>query len=894
MLHRLRQTGFFRNLQFARRNIRVLALWLLAAAALSSAFWMWAYSEIAREREAVVLDARQSASSQARAYADQLDRSLAQIDYIMLSMKHYWEETGGRIRLEKQLDAGLVSSNSDFVVTITDRAGKAVTSTRPFRKDFSGFASRAYFREHQNGTVRGLSISEPVIGLRSKRPQIILSRRLETASGAFDGVIAVSVEPGYLLAFSDPTTIHGGDFIEVRKMDGTFFAEKSLANAASGSTQYRSAPQFPNDAGIASAPGQHFMDARPRVVAWQKAKNYPVVSVVGVSVEDRLAKYREREHEMRFVALLVSAVLFLLGVGATVFSTWRGQKLRDAKEVTAAYRLATENAQDAFYMMRPIHDENEEIVDFAIEDCNEQGAINFGARKEKLLNTRMSSHMSATFRDQLLSIGRIAMAQGFHEEEAFMPAHGKRPAQWRKRRLLRSGRGLAVMVRDVTAEKAHAEKLHQLANSDALTSLPNRHWLTNYLLVAIEKARVTRKSLGVLFVDLDDFKNLNDTLGHAAGDELLKAAALRLKEVLRPQDSVARLGGDEFTMVLESIGSDRDIVTVAERIVDTLHEPFVVAGGHRHVVHASIGISVYPQDGEDSDTLLKNADIAMYAAKTSGKGNYRFFHENLSEQLVSKLTRQAQLKQALEQDELVVYYQPRVCGRTGELTSLEALARWRHPSCGVMQPDDFIPVAEETGLIIPLGEQVINKVCDQLVQWRAEGVPLVPVSVNVSARQINSGSVSAVIAAALERCGIAPDLIEVEITESATVGESVVASAELATLQTMGSRLYVDDFGTGYSSLSQLRRLDMHGIKVDRSFTAQLTDGPQDLALFRAIVSMAHAIDMQVVAEGVESAEQLALLQGLGCDEMQGYYISPPVPASDVLLMLQKRHLYPG
>lgn len=564
------------------------------------------------------------------------------------------------------------------------------------------------------------------------------------------------------------------------------------------------------------------------------------------------------------------------------------------KEVNAAYRLATENAQDAFYMMRAIRGPDGQVSDFLIEDCNERGATNIGADKDTLIGKRLSEQVPPPYLEKLLQSGRLAMEQGFLEEEAYVPAVGSLAARWSQRKLVRSGRGLAVTVRNITAAKAHEETLHRLANADALTTLPNRHWLTGYLPAALKKTTVSGKALAVLFVDLDDFKNLNDTMGHAAGDELLKAVALRLKAVLRPQDSVARLGGDEFTMILESIDGDDDVVAVADRLIDTLREPFVVADGHCHIVHASLGISVFPQDGNDADTLVKNADIAMYAAKASGKGTYCFFHRHLSEKLVTKITRQAQLKQAIERNELVLFYQPRVDGKTGELRSLEALVRWIHPVRGLVPPDEFIPIAEETGLIIPLGKQVIHMACEQLAQWQKEGLPMVPISVNVSARQINSGSVSQIFASELTQCGVDVRLIEVEITESATVGESKIAAGELVTLQGMGIRLYVDDFGTGYSSLSQLRRLDMDGLKVDRAFTGQLTRSAEDLELFRAIVSMAHAIQMSVVAEGVETAEQLQILQGLSCDEVQGYYISRPIPAADTVALLKKRFLFPG
>jgi diguanylate cyclase (GGDEF)-like protein len=465
--------------------------------------------------------------------------------------------------------------------------------------------------------------------------------------------------------------------------------------------------------------------------------------------------------------------------------------------------------------------------------------------------------------------------------------------RWSYRRFVRSELGLGATIRDVTAAKTQEQQLEQQANVDALTQLPNRFWLTRELPAALERARAQGSLLAVLFIDLDDFKNLNDTQGHAAGDDLLCAAALRLKGLLGQHDGVARLGGDEFTMIVHAPAGEAQIVAVAHRIVEQLREPFAIGSGIRHSASASVGISVFPRDGEDGATLLKHADIAMYAAKEAGKARYRFFDADLSDQLVNRLTLRSELKRAIDEQALALYYQPRVNARTGEMDSMEALVRWIHPVRGMVPPDEFIGIAEETGLIVPLGEQVIDLACRQLAAWRGAGARVVPVSVNVSPYQLERQAVSGVLAAALARHGIEPALVEVEVTESATVQHDTVAAAELAAIKAMGVRVYVDDFGTGYSSLSQLKRLDMDGLKVDRAFTATLTHGEADVSLFEAIVSMGHAIGLTIVAEGVETHEQLALLQRLGCDEVQGYLISRPVPPAAALALMQRRFLFP-
>jgi diguanylate cyclase (GGDEF)-like protein len=544
-------------------------------------------------------------------------------------------------------------------------------------------------------------------------------------------------------------------------------------------------------------------------------------------------------------------------------------------------------------MLRALSGPDKDIVDFLIEDCNERGAAYRGIPRLALIGSRLSRILPVLFSKNMFPACREAMINGFHEDEMYVPPRNERPAQWLHRRLIRTGNCLAVTLRDITEIKTHQQALMQLANTDPVTMLPNRHWLTAYLREAVANAAKNKTMLAVLFADLDDFKNINDTVGHVAGDALLKAAGLRLSAVVRPQDKVARLGGDEFTIIVEGPANQHEVTAMAERIIATLAEPFHVEYGEQtHSVRASIGIALYPRDGTDGDTLLRHADIAMYSVKAGGKGTYRFFESGLSQRRLARLRREAELKHAIAHGELVLHYQPRVNAITGELTSMEALVRWMHPLHGLIPPDEFIPLAEETGAIVPLGAQVIEMACARLALWKSQGLPVVPVSVNVSAKQICTGDVSRLLAAALARHALAPALIEVEITESATMGEGNSALAALADIQALGINLYVDDFGTGYSCLAELKRLRMDGLKIDRAFTSRLLKGEDDRALFTAIVSIARAFDMRIVAEGVETAEQLRALQQHACDEVQGYYISRPVPAQEVAELLRRKTLF--
>lgn len=875
-------------------NLRILLIWPLVFGMLATALWVWAHWLIENEKRAVGERAFSGAAAQSRAYAEQLDRIIGQVDYIMLSLKYYWQQSSGGVRLEDQVRQGLVPVSPGLIVTIVNRRGDPVTSTQPLTNTKFNIAERPYFKAHRDDPSLGMQFSRPMTGLRTKRPVIILSRRLDDGNGAFDGLIVVAIEPAYLSSFVDDTTLRDGDFIAAWRSDGAFLASR-FGDSKSGNRPVLKRDQvFDTPTGLEMMHGERFVDGRARFVGWHNVRNYPVVALVGLAEDGLIAAYRPRERELRLIALAGSALLFLVtGIGMSLTS-WRIWRRQYEREVQATYRLATDSAREGFYMLWPLYDESRKLVDFLIEDCNERGAMYRALPRARLIGSRLSAMVPALFHSHMLPACREAMECGFLEDEMVLPARNGREAQWLQRRLVRSGLGLAVTLRDISEQKAHEAALVQMANADPVTSLPNRHWLMQNLPRAIDRARTSSSLLAVLYVDLDDFKNVNDTLGHAAGDELLRAASLRLKALVRNRDSIARPGGDEFAIVLESAANEAEVLTVAARIIDTLGDPFVIGEGSRHNVRASIGISLYPRDGDDGATLLKHADIAMYAAKADGKGRFRSFQPRLSEILVSRLTRQAELRHAIDAGQLELHYQARVLGQSGEISSMEALVRWRHPSRGLIAPDDFIPLAEENGLIVPLGELVISAACAQLAQWKAEGLPVVPLSINVSARQIDDAGVSGFLADCMARHGLEATQIEVEITESATMATEGPGYAELSAIRALGVKLYVDDFGTGYSSLSQLRRLDMDGLKVDQSFTAQLGNGSEDLAFFTAIVSMAHAIGMRVVAEGVETAQQLRILQELRCDELQGYYVSPPVPPEAAALQLQKQFLFPA
>ena len=442
------------------------------------------------------------------------------------------------------------------------------------------------------------------------------------------------------------------------------------------------------------------------------------------------------------------------------------------------------------------------------------------------------------------------------------------------------------VTQDISESKVAEERLLQLAHYDTLTGLPNRSLFNQKVRDSLSQARDWRT--GVMFIDVDRFKTVNDTLGHMEGDKLLKQISERLTRAVRRGDTVGRLGGDEFAVVLTNLASSHDAGIVAQKIITSFLNPFTLAGSEFYV-SASVGIALHPDHAPDQDTLIKNADAAMYEAKKRGRNGYQFYTPELNARSVELLTFENDLRRALEREEFVVHYQPKSCIATGEITGFEALLRWEHPAQGLVSPRDFIPLLEETGLIVPAGEWVLDHVCMQLARWQEEEVPVVPVSINISARQFNSAHLAEDFRRILEKRGTAPSLIELELTESALMVNTQEATRMLEELKRLGLSLSIDDFGTGYSSLAYLKGFPLDTLKIDRSFVKDIAEDHDDRAITLAVISMAHSLGLNVVAEGVETPEQMQFLRQHGCDQVQGYYLAEPMSAAACAAWLKAR-----
>ena len=450
-----------------------------------------------------------------------------------------------------------------------------------------------------------------------------------------------------------------------------------------------------------------------------------------------------------------------------------------------------------------------------------------------------------------------------------------------------------AIVREITDRKRAEERVHRLAYFDTLTGLPNRQLFQQHLSAAITRAKENDLKVAALYIDLDNFKRINDTLGHNFGDVVLKTIAKRLDNCIRSQDCVirqdtddggfrlARLGGDEFVAIVQDLETQEQAVAVAERIRAELTRP-VEHLGHEFVVTSSIGVSLFPDDGSDIDTLLKNADVAMYQAKNAGRNSVRFYSGTMSLRSLERLELENDLRYALQRDQLELYYQPQIDVATQRMVCVEALLRWNHPERGIISPDKFIPLAEECGLIAPLGEWVLTTACRQIKEWQDKFDDQLSIAVNVSSQQFFHSDVAEIVLKAVFEASLKPSSLTLELTETILMNDVEETIATLMKLRDAGTSLAMDDFGTGYSSLSYLKRLPLDTLKIDRSFVMDLENNSDDAAICAAIIAMAHNLDLKVIAEGVETQEQLNYLRDQGCDEIQGFLISKPLPAAEL------------
>jgi diguanylate cyclase (GGDEF)-like protein/PAS domain S-box-containing protein len=577
-------------------------------------------------------------------------------------------------------------------------------------------------------------------------------------------------------------------------------------------------------------------------------------------------------------------------IGRHIGQFFQRKQAEDAlKESEEHFRSLVEQASDSFY----VHDTEGRFI-----DVNQRGCEGLGYKRKELLSMSVKDIDIDLSMDELKNLpGQISAKAPISRESRYRRKDGSiYPVEIRTGPIEINGRQhLLSLVRDVTERKEMQDHIQHLAYHDSLTDLPNRAMFNRHLSHAIAQARRHRKKLAVLFIDLDRFKIINDTLGHDAGDRLLQEMALRLSSSLRntdlvarmdsSNDLVARLGGDEFVVLIEDASDPSHISHIAHKILTNMVEEFFLNGQLVHIT-ASIGISIFPDDGRDEFTLMKHADIAMYRAKEKGKNNYQFYSAQMSLHTANQLALESNLRRAMERNELELHYQAKVEARTGRIIGVESLVRWNHPDLGLLLPDEFIPLAEEIGLVTNLSKWVLTEACRQNLRWQEQGLPPLLIAVNMSARQFEDDDVLADTARILEETDMDPALLEVEITESMMMYNPDKTIQILSELRKMGIRIAIDDFGIGYSSLSHLKQFPIDIIKIDRSFIQDIPGDEADEAITAAIIAMGKSLKITVVAEGVETARQLEFLSNLNCQEIQGYLFSKPLPADEFAALM--------
>jgi diguanylate cyclase (GGDEF)-like protein/PAS domain S-box-containing protein len=506
-----------------------------------------------------------------------------------------------------------------------------------------------------------------------------------------------------------------------------------------------------------------------------------------------------------------------------------------------------------------------------------------GLADDQLLRASSLSIIHPDDRHYIAAKIQEVFSAGYAEAEArlVLPDKGVRSFSFTGQRFEVDGETyLAGFGVDVTDTKRSLEQMEHLATHDRLTDLPNRNLFFDRLQHSLEKAARRDEHVAVMFVDLDNFKQINDSFGHQMGDLLLMRIAAQLQSCTRRQDTVSRLGGDEFTVIVEDIreSSEEVVAATAERIVKALSSPFDL-GGREALLSASVGIAFYPKDGADLASLLKSADTAMYKAKEIGKNNYQFFTEEMNTHAAERHALERDLRNALARDEFFLVYQPKINLRDASVSGVEALLRWQHPQRGLLLPDEFIPLAEATGLIVPIGDWVLRRVCAQIREWSGQGLRDIRVSVNLSPRQFREAGLAGNIQSVLRANGIAATSLEFELTETCVMDDAASATEILQRLKDMGLGLAIDDFGVGYSSLQYLKRFPIDNLKIDSHFIKDLATDADDQAIVDAIITMGHSMRLEVIAEGVETLQQLEFLQATGCDFVQGYYIDRPLSA---------------
>jgi len=857
-----------------------IAAGLLAAAVLAIGLTIWWL------RSDEIGDATRDTGNLATVLAEQTNLAVQSIDLVINEIQERLENLGARTQdnfghLQQDLTTyhsltdSLAHLSQAALIALIDKNGRVVITTQKWPTPTIDLTNRDYYPHFKNNDDKGIYVGKPVADHITGLETIFFGKRINDSNNAFLGMIIVGVRLSYFQHIYNSITSFPDQLFLLARNDGTVIVrypdrtDRAGEKIAAESPWYRMVSQ---GGGNFRSPS-HF-DGQIRLMAVRPLRDYPLVINVGVTETAALASWRNHALTIGIGTLLVIICsVFLL----------RALTNHIKRLVSSEAALADEQAK----------------VDAALSTMS-QGLVMFDSSTRLVVCNRVYLKMyglspdivrpGCTLRELLRHRAEIGSIGSDDPEQYITELLGPigQGKIFNKITTLPDGRiisvanhpmadgGWVATHEDVTEEKRAEERIVHAAHHDALTGLPNRILFAEQLKQALKRVRRGER-LAVLYIDLDRLKRVNDTLGHPIGDKLLKGVADRLRACIRDIDTAARLSGDEFAIIQSSIDRPSDAAALAIRIGAAIREP-IDLNGHQVVVDTSIGISIAPNDGTELDELLKTADIALYEAKNTGRGTYCFYETDMNERMQVRGKLEHDLRRALANGEFELFYQPIVSLQDNKITSFEALLRWHHPERGMISPAEFIPIAEEMGLIIPLGEWVLRTACAEAATWPSD----IKVSVNVSSLQLTNKNLVNVIISAIASARVPADRLELEITESVFIQNTFANLSTLKKLHELGVKFAMDDFGTGYSSLSYLLSFPFSKIKIDRSFIAGLSDKNESRAIVRAVADLARNLNMIVTAEGVETDQQLEQIRILGCTEMQGYLFSRPLPAAEI------------
>jgi diguanylate cyclase (GGDEF)-like protein len=852
-------------------SLPLFALLLLAA------IWMATGHFIRLEQAAGRAAAADSVRELIDTYEAQLARNLGGIDQTLKVLQYVVEQEGAATALPTLNDKGLLPSGLVFVVAIADRHGKVVASNPP--APGADLAAASYFQFHRTSDSDTLFVSATLREAGKPEPHMYFTRRLNDAAGHFSGVVIVEADPAYFTSGYERSRLGERGVLAMVGADEMVRAMRSGDKVSWGQ---RARLPADGSAAVAAASG---WDGVVRYTSMRPLHGFPLSAMVALERDEQAVPFAMRCRTYLWGAAIASVLLVLIVALVCVWSWQLTRTQRRSRRAQETFAAASEASLDAFFVMRSVSDASGAIVDFLVEATNGRAQLLTGRSRDALIGASILSIMpdyrDSGIVDDLLAVVRCGgMRQAEWRGETELTCD-----LWMHRQVVAIEGGVVAIVRDITERKLAEQRIYHMAHYDELTGLPNRSLLRDRLDQAILHAQRKGRCMAVAFIDLDSFKLVNDGLGHNAGDELLKVVGARMQACVRRDDTVGRFGGDEFIILLTDLGEDAlAIAPVLEQVRQSVTRP-VLLEGQEVQVSCSMGVVMYPRDGADPGTLLMNADAAMYRAKESGNNKFVFYTRDMNASVDEKLVLLEGLRNAVDEQQFSLLYQPKVDLRSGLIFGVEALIRWHHPEHGMISPLRFIGLAEESGLIVAIGDWVLQTACRQNMAWRAAGLAPITVSVNVSPRQFEEKRLVERVAQALADSALPAGALELEVTESLIMRDLAQAVDKMRELKAMGVSLSIDDFGTGYSSLSALKSFPISSLKIDKSFVRELADNADDQAIAMAVISLGHKLNLRVIAEGVETEQQCRFLRENDCDEMQGYLFSRPL-APDAMAAL--------